>query len=55
MHGREHATEDGVEPGLPTAKGRYGAFRLDGGDLVLFDRRAPDTWIQSDTVVDVAE
>jgi hypothetical protein len=54
MHGREHATEDTANPELPTAGGRYGAFRIEGGDLVIFDRRAPDTWIQSGTVVDVS-
>jgi hypothetical protein len=51
MHGNERAAET---ESLPTARGRYGQFRLDGGDLVVFDRRASDTWIQSDTVVDVA-
>jgi len=41
------------EPSLPTAKGRYGGFNLENGEYVVFDRRAPETWVQSDTLLDV--
>jgi hypothetical protein len=42
-----------AESELPTAKGRYGGISLEGDEYVIFDRQAPETWVQSDATVEV--
>ena len=32
---------------------RYAHLSLDGGDVVIYDRHDPDTWVQSDYHVEV--
>jgi hypothetical protein len=32
---------------------RYAHLSLDGGDVVIYDRHEPDTWVQSDFHVEV--
>ena len=54
MSERERALVES-EPSLPTAKGRYGGFSLENGEYVVFDRRSPETWVQSNTVVEVGQ
>jgi len=43
------------EPSLPTTKGRYGEFSLEDGEYVIFDRRSPETWLQSNHTVEVRQ
>ncbi|WP_444542727.1 DUF7331 family protein [Halomicrobium urmianum] len=36
-----------------TADDQYGAFTTGGGDTIVYDRRNPEAWIQSDYSVSV--
>lgn len=40
------------EPSDPDP-GRYGQLALDGGDVVIYDRDEPESYIQSDTTTPV--
>ncbi len=38
-----------------TADDQYGAFTTGGGDTIVYDRRNPEAWIQSDYAVSVGQ
>jgi hypothetical protein len=42
-----------LEPGEESSEERYGELSLASGELVIYDRRDPGTWLQSDTTVSV--
>lgn len=40
-------------PGAALDGDRYAHLPLEDGSVVIYDRQQPDTWVQSDHVVDV--
>lgn len=50
------ADTDAAEADLPESaldSDRYAHLSLDDGAVVIYDREEPDTWLQSDFVVEV--
>lgn len=50
MTEKQHSVYDADDE--PTDE-RYGELSLASGEVVIYDRRAPENWLQSDKTVDV--
>lgn len=58
MSNTPSSTDEGIEPpadhpGAALDGDRYAHLPLEDGSVVIYDREHPDTWVQSDYVVDV--
>ncbi|MFQ3318980.1 MAG: hypothetical protein ACI8UR_002403 [Natronomonas sp.] len=49
----ENPTDAPKPPESAIDSDRYGHLTLDSSAVVIYDREEPDTWLQSDFVVDV--
>jgi hypothetical protein len=48
------AVETAHDDRLPTVRPeRYGAFRIGGGETVLYDSDSPDAWVRADCAVEL--
>jgi hypothetical protein len=50
---RENAESSDRPPESPLDSDRYAHLSLDDDAVVIYDREQPDTWLQSDFVVEI--
>ncbi len=48
---RHTMTEQTDATEIETADERYGAIETGDGDTIIYDRKSPDAWVQSNLVV----